>query len=635
MCVRRLIGASVFLAASVLTANVFAAVEDWMPGASAPKEEWKPLALDAIRLGGVFRERIDRTVEGGILKIDADETFLRPFVEKKSGNGTYIGVGKFTEACVLLAKHTGDARLKALKKHLVDTLLAHQLPDGYIGCMEKDADRLVVTWDAHECAYIQTALVTDREEFGEAASLAGARKLADYVLANWKKLPADWGQTWCSVPMYAIGQCRAMMRLHAATGDRRYLDFCLKERSLADFDAPIVKGRDLMVWGHEYTYLEQCLAQHCLYRLTREPRLLRQTAKALDFLFDGNGAMITGLSGVSECWSDAQDGDGDVGETCATVYQLYDYDSFIRLGVGDAARLGDAMERTVYNALFAAQEPAGRKVRYYTPTLGAREYYDGDRYCCPNNYKRGVARLPQWVFYTKDDALMVNLYTPCAATADVGGVKVALGQKTDYPTSGKVRVEVSPEKPAAFSVFVRVPKWCDRPSVKTCGVECRQVYGPGRFLRLTKTWKKGDAIELDFPMDIRLVRGRARQSGRVAVMRGPLVYAFDPSDHTVVHDDKPGEVGSFFSRHPFDIQKTMQIDPRSLKLVGATDDSSRTGGTVIEAEATVEPFAIGVYFWGSRARVRLHEFADPDATVTYFRVPVLGESGARDDEIFR
>lgn len=79
-----------------------AAVEDWLPREPSA-EAWQPLSLDAIRLGGVFRERIDRTVEGGILQIDADKTFLEPFVKKNRTDGSYVAVGKFTESCVLLA----------------------------------------------------------------------------------------------------------------------------------------------------------------------------------------------------------------------------------------------------------------------------------------------------------------------------------------------------------------------------------------------------------------------------------------------------------------------------------------------------------------------------------------------------
>jgi DUF1680 family protein len=45
------------------------------------------------------------------------------------------------------------------------------------------------------------------------------------------------------------------------------------------------------------------------------------------------------------------------------------------------------MERTIYNALFAAQDPKGRKIRYFTPFTGPRAYFDLDGFCCPGNFR--------------------------------------------------------------------------------------------------------------------------------------------------------------------------------------------------------------------------------------------------------
>ena len=634
-------------------ASADAKVEDWLPGAATPQEEWRQLPLDAIRLGGVMGHRIDLTVTNNLLKVDPDRTFLKYFREKGSAEYKLIGyaaLGKFIEANVLLAKHTGNRDLLARKQYLVAETLKTQEPDGYIGAYAEG--RLDKAWDAHEIAYIITALMADWEEFGNKAALDGARRLADYVLANWRNLPDDWGQTWCNVPMYAIGQCQAMLRVYQATGDKRYLDFCLNERCLADFDTPVFVGRDNMVWGHTYTYFNQCYAQHILYRLQgrRDGRLLMQTARGLDALFDRNGALVTGICGIAECWDLSQDGDGAVGEVCATRYQLICCDSLMRLGIGDAGRLGDIIERTVYGGLFGAQSPDGRRHRYYTPLLGEREYFigaidghlvNGDIYCCPNNYRRMMGRLPQFVYHVKSNALRVNLYTPSVATCDIGGNKVKVVQDTDYPTSGKIRITLDPAREAAFSVFVRIPTWCRSPTVKMCGTPIRQVYSGGRYLRLTKTWKKGDAIDLDFPMEIRTVRGRARQSGRFCVMRGPLVYAFNPkaqlADPLVQLDGTKNlhkDAVALFGRHPFDIQHTMVVDPATLRLSKTSDSSSRPDGTAIEALAGVVHHAVGSH-QGARAWIRLTEFADPGASVTYFRAPDLERQVTEDDELFK
>ena len=641
------------LQATIIIQSTNATTEDWLPNATTPADEWQNIPLNAIKLGGEFGRRIDISVKNDLLRIDPDKTFLKYFREKGSQEYLLIGyaaLGKFIEANVLLAKHTGDKDLISRKEYIVAETLKCQEADGYIGAYAKD--RLNKAWDAHEVAYLITGLMADWEEFGNRAALDGAKRLADYVLANWKNLPSDWGQTWCNVPMYTIGQCQAMLRLHKATGDRRYLDFCLNERCLADFDSPVFVGRDNMVWGHMYTYFNQCYAQHVLYRLTgkRDGRLFLQTARGFDALFDRNGALVTGICGTAECWDLSQDGDGAVGEVCATTYQLFCCNSLMRLGIGDAARMGDVMERTIWNGLFAAQSPDGAKHRYYTPLLGEREYFvgaidghlvNGDIYCCPNNYRRMMGRLPQLVYHVKPNAIRVNLYTPSEAMCELASGRVKIKQETSYPTTGQVKITLAPERESAFSVFVRIPKWCKSPTVKMCGTEIRQIYEGGRYLRLTKTWKNGDTIDLDFPMEIRTVRGRARQSGRFCVLRGPMVYALDPKAQ--LSDPLPQLDGRrellkdaklLFARHPFDIQHTLCVDPSSLRLSTRHDSSSRPNGTAIEALAGVVHHAVGSH-QGARAWILLTEFPDPDASITYFRAPDIDRQVREDDEIFK
>ena len=570
---------------------------------------WRPLPLGSVRMGGVFGERYAATMTNNLVKVDFDGNFIRPFVEKKRTEA-YVAMGKMTEALVLFAKQTGDPEMLRLKRKLVSAILDNQLPDGYAGCL-KESSRLWRNWDAHEHAYMITALMADWEEFGEKRSLEGARRAADWVLANWKSRPPEYGRSWVNEPMHTIGQCQALLRLHAATNDRRYLDFCLVERGLADFDTPIFEGRDEMMWGHMYTYFNQCLAQHFLHRIRPSEGLFAQTDRGVDFLWRNDGATIAGHGGIAECWTDSQDGDGDVGETCATVYQQFVYDSCLRLGHGPAGEWGDRMERTAYNGLFAAQSPDGRRIRYYTPLLGRREYFQGDVYCCPNNYRRAIARLPQWIFYARDDAVLANLYSDCEARLAVAGTAVTLRESTSYPDGGRIAISVSPEEERAFALFLRIPKWCRAPKVALNGQNVPLATVRDGLLRVTATWKRGDEVVCDFPMPPRCILGRKRQSGRFAVMKGPVVFAC-----RLPAEDK---------RHPFDLQAKMVCDPASL-----ADD-----GRGVSLLMNDSGWSVGVKADdASTKRIRLVPFADPDATITYFRAPDLKGGACEDDELF-
>ena len=64
-------------------------------------------------------------------------------------------------------------------------------------------------------------------------------------------------------------------------------------------------------------------------------------------------------------------------------------------------------------------------------------------YCCPNNFRRAAGRLPEYVFYAKENSISANLYTECTATLDIGTTKVGIREETDYPKSGKVKFTFS------------------------------------------------------------------------------------------------------------------------------------------------------------------------------------------------
>ncbi len=121
----------------------------------------------------------------------------------------------------------------ALKKHLVEETIKTQEADGYIGMMATPA-RMWRLWDVHEMGYIVFGLTSDYQYFGEKRSLAAARKAADYILRQWPTMPADWTrQTHVAVHEAVEGLDRAFLTLYRETEDRRYLDFCTRQRALA------------------------------------------------------------------------------------------------------------------------------------------------------------------------------------------------------------------------------------------------------------------------------------------------------------------------------------------------------------------------------------------------------------------
>jgi DUF1680 family protein len=312
------------------------------------------------------------------------------------------------------------------------------------------------------------------------------------------------------------------------------------------------------------------------------------------------------------------------------------YDRALRNGTY-VSNFGDLMERTIYNALFAAQSPDGRQIRYYAPFEGNREYFHLDNYCCPCNYRRIIAELPEMVYYYHSsnwsNKVVVNLYTPSTAviplTADANDqknakqktLKLKLRQETDYPNSGKITLVVDPEKELRFAIIVRIPRWCKNPIITINGkksfddatyIESLQ---PGTYSEIVRNWKPGDRVELDFPMEWRFVLGRDRQAGRVAVMRGPTLFCLDPlrKENAEFKDWDGADLGR------------CAIVPESFE--GPTpDDGVRPGGMACRVKA----YRPGCNVDAPDATFLLTEFPDPNGRAVYFRLQDLS-AGVKDE----
>jgi DUF1680 family protein len=586
----------------------------WLAAAGASvADELTPLPLGRVKVGGEIGRRIDVTVENNLLALDADKDFLPPFREKNRQSG-YIGLGKLIDAAVRFAAYSSDQRVVSLKDHLVSSAIEMQEPDGYIGMFASDS-RMWGMWDVHEMAYLVYGLLSEYEYFGQERSLGAARRAADYILEHWSTKPPNWDEkTGIATHVSVTGLERALVRLSRLSGNERYLEFVTRQRALPEWDLGIVIGRRPLIEGHIYAYLCRCLAQVELHRVSPDDRLLGPTHRAVDFLTRGDGMAITGGAGQWEIWTEDQDGRGELAETCATAYQLRILDSMLRL-TGESY-YGDIMERTIHNTLFAAQSPDGRQIRYYSPLEGERVYHPGDTYCCPCNFRRIIAELPEMVYYRAGRGVAVNLYGPSEARLDLEDeVQLSLRQETDYPNSGHVVIHVQPAKPTEFLLCLRIPGWCQEAKFVVNSEAAEEAAG-GEFVKIERTWRPGDRVVLDTPMPWRLVRGRKRQSGRVAVMRGPVVFCLNPAQDERLAKLDAADLGR------------ITLDPESLGEP-VPDDSVRPGGLACPVQA-----------WkpGYRAarpgdlNLRLTEFPDPDGRAVYFRLQDL--DAAVEDELF-
>lgn len=240
-------------------------------------------------------------------------------------------------------------------------------------------------------------------------------------------------------------------------------------------------------------------------------------------------------------------------ETCAGIGNAL-WNERMFLMHGDSKYI-DVMERALYNGILSGVSLGGDEFFYPNP-LASKGGYKRSKWfscsCCPVNIVRFIPQVAQFAYATRENAAYVNLFMESEATLRLACGKVKIAQKTDYPWSGQVRIDVvPPEDGARFALDVRVPGWCvGRPvpsdlytqvepgtpaefSVKVNGVAIDAAPVKG-YCVIDREWKSGDVVEVSMGMQVRRIKAHenvAADKGLLAVERGPIVYCAEGADN--------------------------------------------------------------------------------------------------------
>lgn len=587
--------------------------------------------------GGMIDERIMRVINNHYMVVDADTRWVDHFLNRTQCPAFFInagmqqryeGFGKFIDAGALFSEYSKDPAVAEKTKHLLAALRETRDEDGYIGFWthEEDNHQEWMNWTVHDQEYIMLAQLRCYLAFGDPAALEDAKTMARYLMDNFPT-PENGiegrridGLTVSASVISTAGLPEAFLVLYNITGDREYLDFAANVKH--GNNETEIRFDSLMRWNqritpdasdgrcHVYVMTSRNYAETELYRCTGIDSLLAMSKSEYAELFkrDGGGMLVTGSSSEGEFFSYTQNGHGHIEESCVTSYLMRWLESLMRLD-GDFS-IGDILERTMYNALFAANSPDGRKIRYFTCFEGEREWdsFD-DGFCCCGNFRRAIAELPKKVCYqTADGRLAVNFYTPLDATFDVGGKTLSLACSTDYPNSGIVDFTVGADSDVPLAL--RIPRWCKGATVRVNGETAKKAVreGDGLFT-LRREWKAGDRIRLELPMDWRLVRGTKNQRGYVALMRGPMLFCIGKNENAAAVAR-----GVNFKALHYDVASIGAIEP---------DGNIRSAGMKVAIDA----YPSAERDPAAKETVVFTEFADPSGVMTYFTPFAVEESG--------
>ncbi|MGQ1946440.1 glycoside hydrolase family 127 protein [Geofilum sp. OHC36d9] len=248
-------------------------------------------------------------------------------------------------------------------------------------------------------------------------------------------------------------------------------------------------------------------------------------------------------------------------ETCAAIANVYwNYRMFLLHG---EAKYIDVLERSLYNGVISGVGMDGKTFFYPNPlecdlqyqfnqgALTRQPWFDCS--CCPTNLCRFMPSVPGYIYAHNNDQLFVNLFVASNTVIKIKNRTVAVSQHTNYPWEGNITLAVNPDKPALFTLKLRIPGWAEEqpvPSdlytfsspasthinIKINGNEADFSRADG-YAVLTRKWKQGDVVTYTLPMEIRNVLANSKvkdDKGKTAIERGPIVYCFEGVDNPAI-----------------------------------------------------------------------------------------------------
>jgi uncharacterized protein len=230
-------------------------------------------------------------------------------------------------------------------------------------------------------------------------------------------------------------------------------------------------------------------------------------------------------------------------ESCSSCGLIF-FQYKLNLAYHDA-KYADLYEETMYNALLGATDLEGKNFYYTNPLIGGRRTPWHACPCCVGNIPRTLLMIPTWTYVKGKDGIYVNLFIGSTINVErVAGTDVQMIQKTDYPWNGKVAITVNPKQSKPFSVYVRVPDrttselYASTPEVK--GLKSFSINGKpvqpkieNGYAVVTRTWKAGDQIAFEVPLEVQRVKSDKRivtNKGLTALRYGPLIYNVERAD---------------------------------------------------------------------------------------------------------
>lgn len=527
------------------------------------------LPLGSIKATGFLRDQLLRNKEGmgGHLDELEPDMIANPYIKRKyvdgwdaaaqAGWGAEIS-GNYWAGLIELAFSLGDDCLIKKATAWVDAVLKNQRDDGYLGTYDPEHDDMFADYNAWGTACGMRALLAFYEATKREDVIEAVHRCMLWFCKNWA---GDRKTSYAGA--YII---EPMVFCYRITGDERLIRFA---EEYSDF----LCAHDIFNTSYK-TFLNEPLRYNCdhtagmgihsrlpalLYTVTGNSDYLKASEKILDEVY----RKATHLSGSPVSVTEYLAPVTSTAETEYCSYAFFHTTDFYLSYITGNSKYGDRMEEMFYNGAQGARKKDERAIAYlsapnqiYATEHSSSAFTDMQAYspcyptsCCPVNSVALLGDFVRSMFLTDSEKnIYANVYGPCSLCHD----GVIIEEVTEYPFRNKVRFEI--KKGQGFSLFLRIPDWCEAYSVFVNGKAISAAKNENGFAE-TALLKEGDTVEITFSEEIKVIRvNDDYKKHPIAIKRGALLYAFHIEEIWTPYPGRPStplpEGWSWFRAEP-------------------------------------------------------------------------------------
>lgn len=447
--------------------------------------------------------------------------------------------GHLLSAYATLYAQTGSQAVKMKADSIVNGLAEVQQAYGRGGYLSAFAEGLVdrniqgkSVWAPFYTLHkIVQGLIDQYQMTGNVKALEMAKGMGDWAYNKLKPLSEETRKKMIRNEFGGFNE--AMYELYALTKDERYLWVARYFYHNEKID-PLKAGNPDLGTNHANTFIPKLLGEARNYELFGA-KDSRKAAELLFWTLVNDHAFVTGeLSDKEHLFKPTEQSKhltGYDGENCCTFNLLKLADHLFSWN--PSSKIADYYERALYNHILGQQDPESSMVCYFTPLqTGAYRLYstrDSSFWCCVGSGFESHVKYASSIYFHSETSsvkssgekpsLYVNLFIP--SQVDWEGTKLV--QQTNFPLPSTTTITVK-GKSKAFSLRLRYPYWATKMDIKVNGKKVKAIKGTDGYVAISRQWKAGDKVEVQFGMQLR-EEATKDDASKVALLYGPIVMA--------------------------------------------------------------------------------------------------------------